>query len=76
MFGAGIIMILSYFIINFFVQMHADSADGILMSFLQHEEMACRKMMGNSSTKNRADFSRNELKQLNHHKTIEIVKEL
>lgn len=74
MFGAGIIMILSYFLINFFVQMHADTADGILIAFLQHEEMACRKMMGQTSTKSRADFSRNELKQLHHQKTIEIVK--
>lgn len=38
--------------------------------------MACRKMMGNNSTKSRADFSRNELRQLDHHRTIEIVKEL
>jgi len=30
-------MALSYFIINFFVQMHADTADGILIVFLQNE---------------------------------------
>ena len=36
-YGACIILALSYFIINFLVQMHADTADAILIAFSQHE---------------------------------------
>lgn len=72
-FAAGIIMALSYFIINFFVQMHADAADGILIAFLQHEEMACRKMIDNNKSKSRTDFSRVEIKKIDHQRTKIIV---
>jgi|688.fasta_scaffold2482108_1 hypothetical protein len=32
--GLGIVIILSYFIVNFFVQVHADTGDAILILFL------------------------------------------
>lgn len=34
-YGIGIVIAISYFIVNFFVQVHADSADGILIAYLQ-----------------------------------------
>lgn len=36
-FSVGILYIFSYFIINFFIQMHADTGDGILIVYLQNE---------------------------------------
>ena len=54
--------------------MHADIADGILIVFLQHEEMNCRKMMERYTTKSRADFGRRDIRDVNHDKTKEIAK--
>lgn len=67
-------MIISYFIINFFVQMHADTADGILVAFLQQEEMNRRKMLETNPAMNKGDFGRNQFRETKHQKTKDIVK--
>ena len=62
LYGIGLVFIISYFIINFFVQIHADTADGILIAYLQNEEMTCRDMLDNDTKKSRVDFSIKNIK--------------
>ncbi len=54
--------------------MHADAADGILVAFLQQEEMNRRKMMEKNPAMNKTDFSRNQFRETTHQKTRDIVK--
>ncbi len=35
-YGIAAVFAISYFIVNFFVQAHADAGDGILIAYLQH----------------------------------------
>lgn len=65
-YGIGLVFVISYFIVNFFVQIHADAADGILIAYLQNEEMTCRDMLENDSKKSRADFGLIHIKQVRH----------
>ena len=53
---------------NFFIQLHADSADGIMIAYLQSEEMACRYMLDLNTKKSRADFSRETIRELGFNK--------
>lgn len=63
-YGIGLVFLISYFIVNFFVQIHADAADGILIAYLQNEEMACREMLEENAIKNRADFGLKHIREM------------
>lgn len=63
-YGMGLIFVISYFIVNFFVQIHADTADAILIAYLQNEELTCREMLETNTKKSRADFGREHIKKV------------
>jgi len=73
-YAISLVFIISYFIVNFFVQIHADTGDAILIAYLQNEELACRDLLKADTKKSRADFSREHIKSVRHSKTKDIVK--
>jgi hypothetical protein len=77
LYGMGLIMIISLQITNFFVQINADAADGILMTYLSNEEFAKRNHQDDKK-KNKASFSRAIFKDLSktHGMTDIIIQEL